>query len=53
MASLSRKHNNANVLVMGGRTTAFELAKDMTNIFLETNFEYGRHEIRVNKLKKR
>ncbi len=51
MASLSRKHNNANVIVIGGRTTKFELAKKMINIFLTTDFEYGRHEIRINKIK--
>ena len=50
MASLSRKHNDANVLVMGGRTTKLGLAKNMTLVFLETGFEYGRHELRVNKL---
>ena len=50
MASLSRKHNNANVLVMGGRTTRLKLAKNIALVFLETKFEHGRHEKRVNKL---
>ena len=50
MASLSRKHNNANVLVMGGRTTRLKLAKNIALVFLETEFEHGRHEKRVNKL---
>ena len=50
MASLSRKHNNANVLVMGGRTTKLKLAKNIALVFLETEFEHGRHEKRVNKL---
>ena len=50
MALLSRKHNNANVLVMGGRTTSLKLAKNIALVFLETEFEFGRHEKRVNKL---
>ena len=50
MASLSRKHNNANVLVMGGRTTRLKLAKNIALAFLETEFEHGRHEKRVSKL---
>ena len=50
MASLSRKHNNANVLVMGGRTTRLKLAKNIALVFLETEFEHGRHEKRVSKL---
>ena len=52
MASLSRKHNNSNVLVMGGRTTSTDLAKKMIETFLNTNFESGRHLLRVNKLRK-
>ena len=53
MASLSRKHNDANVLVIGGRTTDLNLAKKMTNTFLKTDFEYGRHQLRVNKLREK
>ena len=49
-AELSRKHNNANVIVMGGRIIGEELAKDALDKFLTTEFEGGRHEKRVNKI---
>ncbi|HEB80105.1 MAG TPA: ribose 5-phosphate isomerase B, partial [Rhodospirillales bacterium] len=42
-ARLSRLHNNANVLCLGGRMIGVELARDCLNIFLETEFEGGRH----------
>lgn len=51
-AKMSRKHNNANVLVLGGRTTGYELAKDILDSFLYTDFEKGRHLRRVNKIEK-
>ena len=47
-AEMSRRHNNANVLAMGGRTLGVELAKKITDTFLHTDFEGGRHERRVN-----
>ncbi len=50
MASLSRKHNDSNVIVIGGRTTSTNLAKEMIKTFLSTKFEQGRHLFRVNKL---
>jgi len=46
-AKLSREHNNANVLAMGGRFTTIENAKDMIDTFLSTEFEGGRHIGRV------
>ncbi len=49
-AALARKHNNANVLCLGARTTGVEAAKDALKVFLETPFEGGRHEKRVEKL---
>jgi ribose 5-phosphate isomerase B len=49
-ASLSRQHNNANVLCMGGRKTDFSMARKMVRIFLETEFEGGRHARRVGKM---
>ena len=52
MVSLSRRHNDANVLVIGGRITKLALAKKMINIFLNTDFEFGRHQLRVNKITK-
>jgi ribose 5-phosphate isomerase B len=47
-ALLSRKHNNANVLAMGGRTTGIETAKQMVKVWLETEFEGGRHQRRID-----
>jgi ribose 5-phosphate isomerase B len=51
-ARLSRKHNDANVIALGGRTIGIETAKDCLNIFLTTKFDGGRHQNRVNKLSK-
>lgn len=50
VASLSRQHNNANVICMPARFVSLELATRMTEIFLSTAFEGGRHEKRVNKI---
>ncbi|KAG2382980.1 hypothetical protein C9374_004947 [Naegleria lovaniensis] len=50
-AEMTRKHNNANVLCFGGRTTGIEIAKRMVDIFLTTEFEGGRHADRLEKLK--
>ena len=47
---LSRKHNNANILSLGSRFIDDELAKKAVKLWLETNFEGGRHERRVSKL---
>ena len=49
-ARLSRQHNDANVLVLGGRLIGEETAKDCLRIFLNTPFEGGRHARRVEKL---
>jgi len=49
-ARLARQHNDANVLVLGGRLIGPDLAKDCLQIFLSTAFEGGRHERRVAKL---
>lgn len=48
-ARLSRQHNNANVLVLGARTTGIEVAKDCVAAFFATDFEGGRHAARVAK----
>ena len=50
MASKSRKHNDANVLALGGRILAEDLALDIVEEFLKTDFEAGRHCLRVNKI---
>lgn len=49
-AMLSRQHNDANVLCMGGRKTTPDEARRMVRIFLETEFEGGRHARRVGKI---
>ncbi len=46
-AKLSRQHNDANVLCMGGRLTPEEEAKKIVDIWLNTSFEGGRHEKRI------
>ncbi|SHH17431.1 ribose 5-phosphate isomerase B [Thermosipho atlanticus] len=51
MAALSRKHNNANVLVLPGRLVGYELATWILDAFLNSSFEGGRHERRINKIK--
>ena len=50
LAELSRRHNDANVLTMGGRTTSFELAERIVEVWLSTEFEGGRHRRRVDKI---
>ena len=49
-AKMSRQHNNANVLAMGGRVTGFGPAGEIVRAWVETEFEGGRHERRVNKI---
>jgi ribose 5-phosphate isomerase B len=49
-ARLARQHNDANVLVLGGRVLGAETARDCLRIFLSTEFEGGRHARRVAKL---
>ena len=50
IAGLARMHNNANVLCIPARFVSEELAKEMTTTFLNTAFEGGRHENRVDKI---
>jgi len=47
MALLSRKHNDANVLVLGGRITPYAEATKILNAWLNTAFEGGRHATRI------
>ncbi len=49
-ARMSRLHNDANVLCLGGRIIGIEIAKDCLDVFLNTEFEGGRHARRVEKL---
>ena len=50
MASKSRKHNDANVLALGGRILEDKLALEIVKEFLQTDFEAGRHSSRVDKI---
>ena len=50
LAALSRQHNDANLLALPARFIPFELAEKMVIIFLNTKFEGGRHQTRVNKI---
>jgi ribose 5-phosphate isomerase B len=49
-ARLSREHNDANVLSMGGRIVAFGLADEILTLWLATDFEGGRHTRRVHQI---
>lgn len=50
VAEMAKKHNNANVIVFGGRTMSFEDVVSNIEIFLNTSFEGGRHQNRINKI---
>jgi|SRR6185436_1486861 len=50
VAELARKHNNANIICIPSRFVSIELTKSMTDIFMSTEFEKGRHERRVEKI---
>ncbi|MEK7542635.1 MAG: RpiB/LacA/LacB family sugar-phosphate isomerase [Patescibacteria group bacterium] len=50
IVKLSRQHNNANILSLGARFLAPDEAKKAIKLWLETPFEGGRHERRINKI---
>jgi ribose 5-phosphate isomerase B len=50
LGALARQHNNANVLCLPARFISLDLAQEITNTFITTDFEGGRHENRVNKI---
>ncbi|MDR1876938.1 MAG: ribose 5-phosphate isomerase B [Flavobacteriaceae bacterium] len=50
IAKLTRQHNNSNVVAIPARFIAKELAKEIIDIFLSTEFEGGRHQTRVDKI---
>lgn len=50
LAALARQHNDANVLSMPGRFITKEMGKEITETFLNTDFEGGRHQRRVDKI---
>jgi ribose 5-phosphate isomerase B len=47
---LSRRHNDTNVMVLAGRRTDQDLAKSITRLWLNTEFEGGRHQRRIDKI---
>jgi len=49
-ARLSREHNDANVLAMGGRIVAFDLADEILKLWLATPFAGGRHQRRIDEI---
>lgn len=52
MARMSREHNDANVLCLGGRVLGEELAKSIVDVWLKTPFAGGRHSRRLKKMAK-
>ena len=51
-AVMSRKHNDANILAMGSRFTSFDEMKKIIKSWLNTNFEGGRHQLRIEQIEK-
>ncbi len=49
-AEYARRHNDANIISFGGRTTGAEIAKQMVKIFISTGFDGGRHKRRIDKI---
>ena len=49
-AELSRKHNDANILVLGAKFSVIEDSKNMLDVFFSTEFQGGRHSRRVGKI---
>ena len=50
-ARMTRMHNDANVLCLGGRVVGVGLALDMVDLFVDTEFEGGRHSARVQMIR--
>lgn len=50
IARLSRQHNDANILALPARYISVDQAREMADAFLQTEFEGGRHQNRVNKI---
>ena len=50
LAALARQHNNANVVCIPARYVSEEQTREIVSIFLQTNFEAGRHQLRVAKI---
>jgi ribose 5-phosphate isomerase B len=50
MARMAKEHNNANILVLGGRVLAEQKACDLVSAWLDATFEGGRHQGRLDKI---
>lgn len=50
VAQLIRQHNDANVICIPARFVSLDMAREMVDLFIETPFEGGRHQTRVNKI---
>lgn len=50
-AEMTKKHNNANVIALGSRVVSEEQALEIIDLWLNSDFEGGRHEVRINKIK--
>ncbi len=51
MAALSRRHNDSNILVLAGRMTSSDTALKIVTTWLQTPFEGGRHQRRIDKIR--
>jgi ribose 5-phosphate isomerase B len=49
-ARLARQHNDANMVSIGERVTGLEEVRDLVRVFLETGFDGGRHQRRIDKI---
>jgi len=52
IVKLARKHNDANIISLPARFISFEEGRELVKIFLDTDFEGGRHSVRVEKISK-
>ena len=50
MATMAKEHNNANILVLGGRVLTHDVARQMVAAWLDTEFAGGRHQGRLDKI---
>ncbi len=50
MAQMAKEHNNANILVLGGRTTTPDKGREIVSAWLDAKFEGGRHQSRLDKI---
>jgi len=49
-AQMAKEHNNANILVLGGRVLQEDQARSMVSVWLDTSFDGGRHQMRLDKI---